>query len=365
MRQSMLAAAVAVTALLLQGCVSTQEQTTTAQASTPIVDAVTSASPVPSAPTAAQEQLMGYTNGAQILSGVEVKWPALDARSGVIYHQVATPRSLVQLKMHLLIPQTNEPKPALIFFPGGGFTSADLDRYSQMRFALAERGFVVATAEYRVVPNKYPSLVEDGKAAVRYLRAHAQDLGIDPTRIGVFGDSAGGYLTQMVATTNGETKYDQGDFTEVSSEVQAACSIYGISDLSRIGEGYSDEIVAVHQSPAVTEALLLHGPAFNTFPGATIDSDPALTQEASAINHVDAKDPPMLLLHGSADTLVSPWQSAQMYQKLKDAGVDARYVVVEGAAHGGVLWQQAPVINTVANFFVEKLGPVGTTAESH
>ena len=67
-----------------------------------------------------------------------------------------------------------------------------------MRHALARAGFVVAAAEYRTVPVKFPALVEDGKAAVRYLRAHADEYGIDPERIGVIGDSAGGYLVQML-----------------------------------------------------------------------------------------------------------------------------------------------------------------------
>ena len=350
--------ALAAALLFVQGCVSTEDQAATAATAAPTaaVDARTGATPVPQAPNAAQKQLMGYSDGATVLSGVEVTLPTINARSGVIYSQHATAQGLVQLKMHLLMPQSAEPKPALIFFPGGGFTSADLDRYFLFRTALAERGFVVATAEYRVVPNQFPSLLEDGKAAVRYLRYHAQDLGIDPNRIGIFGDSAGGYMAQIVGTTNGETKYDRGDYTEVSSDVQAVCSIYGISDLLTIGEGYSDDIVAVHQSPAVTEALLLNGPAFNTFPGASVGANPELAHEASAINHVDPSDPPMLLMHGSADTLVSPWQSAHMYEKMKAAGVDVNYVVVEGAPHGGPMWNQAPVINVVADFFTEKLG---------
>lgn len=363
MQKKFVLSALAAALLLVQGCTMTQEQASTqnsAVATVDTVDAVSGATPVPMAPTEAQKQFMGYTEGATILSGVKPTIATIDARSGVIYSQHATPHELVQLKMHLLIPQSAEPKPAIVFFPGGGFTSSDLDRYFQFRYILAEYGFVVATAEYRVVPNKFPALLEDGKAAVRYLRYHAKDLGIDPNRIGVLGDSAGGYMAQIVGTTNGETKYDQGDYTEVSSDVQAACSIYGISDLLNIGEGYSEDIVAVHHSPAVTEALLVNGPAFNTFPGASIDADLKRAQEASAINHVDANDPPMLLLHGSADTLVSPWQSAHMFEKMKSAGVDVNYVMVEGAPHGGELWHQFPVVKVVAEFFKDKLSTAET-----
>lgn len=70
--------------------------------------------------------------------------------------------------------------------------------------ALAAAGFVVAAAEYRTVPDTFPAPVIDGKAAVRYLREHAAEYGIDPSRIGVLGDSAGGYMAQMLALTNGD-----------------------------------------------------------------------------------------------------------------------------------------------------------------
>lgn len=81
-----------------------------------------------------------------------------------------------------------------------------------MRMALAKAGFVVAACEYRTVPNKFPALLQDGKAAIRFLREHAKEFGIDPERIGVLGDSAGGYVSQMVGATNGEKKWDAGDY---------------------------------------------------------------------------------------------------------------------------------------------------------
>lgn len=82
-----------------------------------------------------------------------------------------------------------------------------------------------------------------------------------PQRIGVIGDSAGGYLAQMVGVTGGDKEYDQGDYLDQSSDVQAAATIYGISNLMNIGEGYSKEIQDIHASKAVTEALLVHGTA--------------------------------------------------------------------------------------------------------
>lgn len=190
-------------------------------------------------------KLAGWTEGAEVIH-VEGNAPRIDMISGVIYSQIKSTRAVRQLRMTLEIPRTKVKKPAVIYFPGGGFTSADHEKFSEMRRALANAGFVVAAAEYRVVPDKFPAILEDAKSAVRYLRAHAEEYGIDPDRIGVLGDSAGGYLSQMTGVTNGEKQFDKGDWLNVSSEVQAAVTIYGLSDLTTIGEGFGPEIDKVH-----------------------------------------------------------------------------------------------------------------------
>ena len=183
-------------------------------------------------------------------------------------------------------------------------------------------------------------------------------------KIGVLGDSAGGYLAQMSGATNGEKQFDEGDFLNQSSDVQAVVSLYGLSDLRNVGEGFPEEVRVVHDSPAVTEALLVNGPAFNTFPGESITKDPKKMLDASPLGHVDGNEPPFLLFHGSADPLVSPEQSASMYRALKAKNQDAKYILVEGAKHGDLAWYQPNIINTVVNFFKEKLGDPAKIAES-
>lgn len=136
-----------------------------------------------------------------------------------------------------------------------------------MRLALAQAGFVVAAAEYHVVPDTFPAPVVDGKAAMRYLRAHAAEYGIDPQRIGVLGDSAGGYLAQMLGTTNGEKAFDKGEYLDQNSDVQAVVTLYGFSNLLNIGASFPENIQDVHRSPASIEALLVNGAAFRDFPG--------------------------------------------------------------------------------------------------
>ncbi len=139
-------------------------------------------------------------------------------------------------------------------------------------------------------------------------------------------------------------------------------SLYGISDLRNIGEGFSKEIQAVHQSPAVTEALLVNGPAFATFPGASILSDNKKALNASPIGHVKSGLPPFLLMHGSADKLVSPEQSNQMYNSLLKANNKAEYIIVKDSGHGSIEWYQPKVIQLVVEWFKNTLGePKETT----
>lgn len=286
---------------------------------------------------------------------VEITEGQIDVISNIIYSQVTLRNANRPLKMTLLVPRTQEAKPAIVYYPGGGFTSANHEKFIEMRMALAKAGFVVAAAEYRTVPDRYPALINDAKAAVRYLRAHAWKFGIDPQRIGVIGDSAGGYVAQMMGTTNGEKQFDTGDFTEVSSDVQAAVTIYGISNLMNIGDGYPEAIQEVHKSPAVTEALLIHGPAFADFAGESILSDPQKALEASPIGHIKQGMPPFLIMHGSADKLVSPIQSEQLYRALTEKGNQADYIEVEGAGHGDLYWFQPAIIDTVVRWFKEHL----------
>lgn len=299
--------------------------------------------------TATAQDLMGQSPEAQVVD-VPVVQGRIDAISGVVYSQVfERGRSVRGLKMTLFVPRTKEKKPAVLYFPGGGFTSADHEKFLEMRYALARAGYVVAACEYRAVPNKFPALLEDAKAAVRWMRAHASEFGVDADRIGLLGDSAGGYVVQMAGVTNGEKNWDVGDFKEVSSDVQAVVSIYGISDLTTIGEGIGNE--NVHASAAVTEALLLNGPAFKDFAGASVNADPQKAKAASPIGHVDGTEPPFLLMHGSGDKVVSPLQSKKMFEALQNKKVEAEYVLVRGAEHGDLPWYQPGVISCVVNFF--------------
>lgn len=127
---------------------------------------------------------------------VEVTQPRIDVVNEVVYAQYFK-NGTRSLHMTLFVPNTDEPKPCVVYFPGGGFTTSDYGKWSRLRMAMALQGFVVAAVEYRAIPDPFPAILIDGKTAIRYLRAHAVKFGIDGNRIGVMGNSAGGYLANQ------------------------------------------------------------------------------------------------------------------------------------------------------------------------
>ena len=100
--------------------------------------------------------------GAEIMKP-NIENGQIDSMSGIVYAQIKGLRANRAMRMSVMIPRNNLLKPAIVYFPGGGFTSADYEKFTEMRTALAKAGYVVAAAEYRVVPNKFPALLEDAK----------------------------------------------------------------------------------------------------------------------------------------------------------------------------------------------------------
>lgn len=181
--------------------------------------------------------------------------------SGVVYEQVPSrgyPN--VPMQLDLLQPQKKTRMPAIVYVTGGGFINANKDNGVQLRNYLAEKGYVVASITYRVAPTaKFPQPLEDVKASIRYLRAHADQWNIDKERIGIIGGSAGGYLSAFAGTTSGTKTFDKGENLQESSKVSCAVDLYGLSDLSQVGMDYSPEVQQLHKSAGATEALWVNG----------------------------------------------------------------------------------------------------------
>ena len=273
--------------------------------------------------------------------------------SNVVYEQVPM-RGYPNVPMHMdiLQPQTRTKKPAIIFVTGGGFVNANKDNGAQLRMHLAENGYVVGSIQYRVAPTgRFPQPLEDVKASIRYLKAHAQQFGVDPERIGVIGGSAGGYLTAMAATTSGTTTFDKGEYLNVTSDIKAAVDLYGLSDLTRIGDDYPEAVQKLHASAGATEALWINGsPVFGGEDGGVL-AHPEAAKAANPMTYISKTSAPMLLMHGTADTVVSPSQTDLLFQALQEKKIPSERYLIPGAAHGGVYWVQDKVLDVITAFF--------------
>ena len=271
----------------------------------------------------------------------------------VVYEQVPSRGyQNVAMKMDVLQPQKKEKLPAIVFVTGGGFINANRANGLQLRMRLAEEGYVVTSITYRVAPTaQFPEPLEDVKASIRYLRANADKFNIDPARIGIIGGSAGGYLSAMAAATSGMKDFDKGENLQDSSAVKCAVDLYGLSDLTKVGDDYSDEVKAAHKSAGATEALWVNGSSVFGGRDGGILAYPDAAEAANPIHYIGEHSAPMLLMHGTADHVVSPSQTDLMFQALKQHGIEAERYVIPDAQHGGIYWVQNQVLDVIVDFF--------------
>jgi acetyl esterase/lipase len=231
----------------------------------------------------------------------------------------------VELKLDLATPApTPAPVPAVLCVHGGGWSGGSKDGYTDILKQFAAHGYVAAAVEYRFVPQyPWPAQIEDVKCAVRWLRAHAKELNLDPDRIAAMGDSAGGHLSLMLGLMDPKDDLEgDGGNPGFSSKVQAVVNKYGPTDM-RVWRPVPE--------PGKTEDL--SGDLLMKLVGTKDRSAPAVLQ-LSPIHYIDANDPPILTFHGSADNLVPVEQAKLLHEALKKAGVREKLVIVEGAGHG-------------------------------
>jgi acetyl esterase/lipase len=236
------------------------------------------------------------------------------------------------LQLDLWVPAGDAPAPLVVWVHGGGFMFGDRRhlpetlRPNQVFDALLAAGLAVATIDYRhALEAPFPAQLHDAKAAVRYLRAHADDLGISTARIGVMGESAGGHIAALVGLTAHRADLE-GTHGVVgpSSAVDAVVDWYGPADLATMPRKTLPPEIAAKLPPE-----LLVAPEDQLTRGL---EGPALA-DASPVTHVTPDAPPFLLVHGTTDWLVPYAQSEQLAAALVAAGVPVRLVPVDGAEH--------------------------------
>jgi acetyl esterase/lipase len=240
--------------------------------------------------------------------------------------------------------------PAAVYLHGGSWIGGDHTSggfiIDDIGKSLNQQGFVTMAANYRLGPTvPWPAQIVDSKCAVRYLRANAKALHVDPRHIGVWGHSAGGHLASLVGTAPPSAGWDTGDYSDESSAVEAVADLSGPSDLIALEEEGAPGLV---KSNFVS--LLGNVPASEV---------PAALKAASPITYVSPDDPPFLIVHADNDAIVPVGQSVALADALKAAGVPTTLVVVHGGGHsleepGG---QPTPkeIEDLVVEFFVKEL----------
>lgn len=236
-----------------------------------------------------------------------------------------------KLQLDLYLPEHEHPEssPVIVFIHGGAWLggSKDDEVLVDVCSHFARQGFAVASIEYRLIPEAtFPAQILDVNAAVRWVRASADEYGLDPANIGTFGVSAGGHLAALAGVTNEVDEFKgDGPNSGYSSEVQAAVSWFGIMALHKMAETAPPEGPVNYEGPNSPESMLV---------GETIADNPEAGKYASPISYFDQGDPPLLLYHGKADGLVGYGQSELMYEKARDLCHDTTFYLLDGLDHG-------------------------------
>jgi acetyl esterase/lipase len=229
----------------------------------------------------------------------------------------------------LYLPQGTTPAPVLIGVHGGGWQLGNRKFYTNMGAYLAANGFAVFAIEYRLMApgvSTYPGAVYDVRAAIQFVRAKAGELGLDPERIGLVGDSAGAHLASLAALAGSEpafaTNYKSDPYADVSPKVKAVVGVYGVYDM--LAQWQHD--LGIRPRDNIAEKFL----------GAAPSANRAVFFEASPISYttVDKNAMRVLLIYGTDDDVVDPaTQSAAFLNALKAAGFFVRAMVIPGAGH--------------------------------
>lgn len=224
----------------------------------------------------------------------------------LVYKTVDKIGQATDLTLRVFLPEGHKPsdrRPAIVFFHGGGWHSGTPDQfYPQCRY-LAMRGMVAISAEYRTIKAYGTSpkeCVADGKSAMRWVRQHSADLGVEPQRIAAGGGSAGGHIAAATALTKG--------FEEAGEATEVSC---------------------------LPDALVLYNPVFdngpNGFAHALVND---YWKEISPIDHVDEHAPPTIVILGTEDEYIPVATGKRFELQMKESGVRCDLHLYEGKPHG-------------------------------
>lgn len=217
-------------------------------------------------------------------------------------------------------PQQKKPYPVIVWIHGGAFRSGSKTAVFFDPVFAVERGYVVASIEYRFAPkHTFPGQIYDCKEAVRWLRAYAAEYNLATEKIGVWGESAGAYLATFLGVTGGLAEFEGlGENKNFSSSIQAVAHFYGPTNFGQFPQDYL-------ANEDVPEVQLLGG-----FGPHLAD----LMKKSNPLNYIAKGNPPFFILHGMYDAYIPYNQSVILHEALMKNGVTSEMHLIK-ANHGG------------------------------
>ncbi|MBN2476628.1 MAG: alpha/beta hydrolase [Pirellulales bacterium] len=235
-----------------------------------------------------------------------------------------------QQKLDLYLPDKpigDGPLPVVVWIHGGAWRAGNKSSgLGNLATLVASGRYAGVSVAYRLTDEAvWPAQIHDCKAALRWIRAHAQQHNLDPKRIGVWGSSAGGHLVAMLGTSGGvkPLEGELGEHIDQGSRVTCVVDYFGPSDMLTMGK-YPSRMD--HDSPNSPESRLVGGP---------VQEAKEAARSASPTTYVSQDDPPFLIVHGDQDPLVPHNQSVRLADLLEKAGVDVTFITITGGGHGG------------------------------
>lgn len=229
--------------------------------------------------------------------------------------------------------------PCVAYFHGGGWARGSRkDNVTARLQAVAARGLGVCSVSYRFTDvATYPAQLQDGRAAISWLRRNGAEYGLQTERIGAWGASAGGWLALMLALT-GEQPEQRAD---------AACAWFPTTELATVS--------IEREAAGLPLPLFMQGRQLPDYEAQllgldSVDDDLPLARDASPLTHAAHANGPILLIHGSADGMISVAQSIALHEALLDAGQDSQLLVLPGANHEDAAFHKPAVLAATAGF---------------
>lgn len=236
------------------------------------------------------------------------------------------------LLLDLYLPEASAPLPVLVYIHGGGWREGSkTDCPGEI---VAQRGYAMACINYRFSDRAdFPAQIYDVKQAVRWLRAKAATYQLDPKRFGAWGPSAGGHLSALLGTSAGVKSLEGTANPAFSSDVQAVCNWFGVTDFTKVPPAFEEPITDDTRKKYGRAPWYEYTYATHQLLNGSVSQNLSLAALANPINYIDAGDPPFLIVHGELDKIVPISQSNILAEALNEKGVEVTYVRLRERKH--------------------------------